>query len=38
MVMAQQAMADASYYVLGGFRLRSEVKVIRHPTPTWMLT
>src|SRR6266704_2925719 len=29
--MAQQAMADASSYVLGGFRLRTEAKVIPYP-------
>ena len=29
--LAQQAMSDASAVVLGGFRLRSEAKIIRHP-------
>lgn len=29
--VAQRAMSDASSYVLGGFRLRSEAKVIRYP-------
>lgn len=29
--LAQAAMADASAIVLGGFRLRSDAKVVRHP-------
>lgn len=42
-VRTQQALADASAFVLGGFRLRTDVKVVRFPdryqdqrgTPMW---
>ncbi len=30
-ILAQQAMSDASAAVLDGFRLRSEAKIVRHP-------
>jgi DNA polymerase I len=29
--MTQQAMSDASAYVLDGFRLRTDVEIVRHP-------
>jgi hypothetical protein len=29
--VAQQAMADASAFVLGGFRLRTEARIVRYP-------